>query len=139
MSSITITGVDELIKKLGAVQGTDILRRPMNEAVETIKTEMATYPRERSGSRYDRGYGMIGGPRTSERLGQKWTSRVTPSSGGLVGKIGNNVSYGPLVQSQQFQQWYHADTGWVTDQGALNKHRAAIIADFERAIAKALK
>ena len=52
----------------------------------------------------------------SENLADKWT--VRSFLGGLEWRVGNNVSYGPLVQGsgpmQPFQSQYHFETGWQT-------------------------
>jgi hypothetical protein len=137
MATITIKGVNKLQRKLGKVASINVLRDPMERSVKRIQRDMADYPPQRAGSRYIRGYGMEGGPRTSERLGQKWTTRVRRSGNGLIGKVGNKVSYAPWVQSERFQAWMHRGR-WQTDQQVVNRNRKAIVDDFQRAIDRAL-
>ncbi len=139
MATITITGIDELMDKLGAVETIEILEDPMQRAVLRLQGRMATYPPQRTGSKYIRGYGFAGKPATSEKLGQHWTTTVTQQQAGYEGRVGNNVSYGPLVQSGMFQTKAHKRTGWVTDQQAMEEEAPAIIRDFEKAIGDALK
>ena len=131
-AAITITGVDELIAKLGKAQGNAVLKDPMQRAVYRIEDGMKVYPPQPAGSTYRRGQD----PR-SEDLGGKWTTKVTATANGLTGKIGNNVSYAPWVQSHQFQARHMGY--WQTDMEVIDKNRAAIVADFQQAIEKALK
>ena len=57
----------------------------------------------------------------SEALGRKWTTKAKNSGFSYV--VGNNVSYGPLVQGKR-QARYHAQTGWKTvDQVAAEEEQ----------------
>lgn len=136
--SITIKGLDKLYKKLGKVAATQVLEKPMQRGVLRLQRSMQVYPPARSGSKYIRGYGFKGGPRTSEKLGQRWTTRIIKSGNGLTGKVGNNASYGPLVQSSRFQTARHRSTGWTTDERAVKENEKIILDDFARMIDKAL-
>ena len=127
MASIEIRGIDELVRKLGSVQGNAVLRPPMQRAVFRLQAGMAKYPRARAASRY----------RRTGTLGRRWTTKIDESAGGLVGKVGNNTSYGPFVQSQMFQAAVHQGL-WQTDEDVAKKEEAAIVADFERTIGEAL-
>ncbi len=139
MAAITIEGIDELIDKLGAVEAIEVLEAPMNRAVLRLQGRMATYPPPPPSSKYIRGYGFAGRPATSEKLGQHWTTKVTQQTVGYEGRVGNNVSYGPLVQSSAFQTKAHKRTGWVTDEQVLDEELPAILRDFEMVIGDALK
>ena len=139
MASIQIRGIDELQRKLGNAAANRTLMRPMNRAVLRIQRNMAEYPPPRPGSRYIRGFGMEGGPRTSERLGQSWTTKVKPSGNGVTGTIGTNVSYAPWVQSERFQAWMHKGRWTNTDEKTVERLRTTIIEDFQRAIDRALE
>ncbi len=139
MATITITGIDELMDKLGAVETIEILEDPMQRAVLRLQGRMATYPPPPPSSTYIRGYGFAGRPATSEKLGQHWTTQVTQQQAGYEGRVGNNVSYGPLVQSSAFQTKAHKRTGWVTDEQVLDEEIPAILRDFEKVIGDALK
>ena len=128
MTTITIKGVKELSEKLDRASRNDVLVPPMHRAVMRIQRVMATYPPQRAGSRYIR----------TGTLGRKWTTKVTASQSGVRGKVGNNTPYGPFVQSSQFQASIHRGR-WQTDESVVDKNRAAIIAEFERAINAVLK
>lgn len=135
--SVEIKGLDKLYKRLGAAATFDRLEKPMQRGVLRFQYRMQDYPPAPRNSRYIRGYGFPGRP-TSEKLGQRWTTRIERSASGLVGKVGNNTKYGPWVQSERFQTRFHRRTGWITDERAVREERAAIIADFAREIDRAL-
>lgn len=136
--SIEIKGINKLMAKLSRAAAIDVLEPPMQRAVFRVQARMADYPPQRPGSSYIRGYGFKGGPRTSERLGQRWTTRVIREANGLTGKVGNSASYGPLVQSKKFQAKIHRGR-WQTDEQVLNEELPAIRRDFEQAVDEALK
>ena len=132
MAAIEIKGVEELQKKLGTAGTTKTLRRPMERSVKRLQADMQKYPPQPAGVTYRRGQD----PR-SEDLGASWTSKVTRSARGLTGKVGNNTSYAPWVQSHQFQALHMGY--WQTDQEVIDKNIKPIIADFKRAIDRALR
>jgi hypothetical protein len=142
--TITIVGVDRLVAKFGRVASLNYLKEPMYRAVYRIQGYMANYPRQRNpNTRYIRGRGWAdkdGVVRrlTSEHLGKRWTTKVDITSDGLRGKVGNNVSYAPYVQSAKFQATVHKGW-WQTDEMAVRRNRAAIVRDFNSAIRRALQ
>ena len=131
--SITVTGLDELYKHVEAVSAIRILEPPMKRSVLRLEAYMKVYPAAPAGSKYIRGRGK------SERLGSRWTTRVEPVGNGLEGRVGNNASYGPWVQSERFQTRVHKRTGWHTDADAVRENEAAIVADFQQAIDVAIR
>ena len=137
--SIQIKGIDTLIQKLGKVEGTKHLRQPMERSVTRILHRMREYPAERPGSNYIRGYGFKWSKkRTSENLSKRWSGRVTSLNGGIQGKVGNNASYAPLVQSYQLQARIHRGL-WQTDRYVVDTEYRTIVRDFENAISEALR
>lgn len=72
---------------------------------------------------------------TSERLGTKWTEKVTVSDTGAVGEIGTNVSYAEYVQGRK-QPTRFAQRGWQTLDQALEASREDIEGYFEAAVAQ---
>ena len=141
---ISIQGVARLEAKFGRVQSVRILAPPMYRAVDRIQKYMATYPRKRNPkTRYVRGRGWAdkdGKVRklTSEHLGKHWAVKVLPVTGGLQGKVGNNVSYAPWVQSKRFQAGVHRNW-WQNDMDAIQKYRGVIVKDFNAEIREALR
>lgn len=126
--SITIKGLDKLYKKLGKVAATQVLEKPMQRGVLRLQRSMQVYPPQRPNSSY----------RRTGTLGRRWTVRIIKSGNGLTGKVGNNASYGPLVQSSRFQTALHRSTGWTTDERAVKENEKIILDDFARMIDKAL-
>jgi hypothetical protein len=126
--SITISGMEELFRKLDRVAAIDKLEDPMQRGVSRLQAYMQDYPPPPPLSRYVR----------TGRLGRSWTTQVDRSAGGLVGRIGNVTSYGPLVQSAQFQRRIFERIGWRTDERAVDANRAEIVADFQQAVNRAL-
>lgn len=127
--SIEIKGMGELLAKLGKVAGIQVLEAPMQRAVYRLQYVMQDYPPAPATSRYIR----------TGTLGRRWTTRITKSSNGITGTVGNNTAYGPLVQSERFQTRTHRRTGWTSDQGAIDRERNAIVTDFEQTIQRALR
>jgi hypothetical protein len=137
--SIHIVGLEEAIHRFGRMEVQNALTPPMQRAVMRVHGRMADYPPAPPNSRYIRGFGMMGSRRrTSERLGQSWTTTVTRTAARLLGRVGTNVSYAPWVQSQRFQTAAHRRTGWPTDQGVLDGERAWIEQQFSQAIERIL-
>lgn len=127
--SIQIKGVAELIAKLGKLAAVQVLEPPMQRAVYRLQAHMQDYPPAPPRSSYIR----------TGTLGRRWTTRITKSSKGITGTVGNNTAYGPLVQSERFQTRTHRRTGWTTDERAVKDNERAIVDDFEQAIQKALR
>jgi hypothetical protein len=142
--TISIRGVDRLMAKLGKVQGTQVLLPPTQRAVFRLQRYMAVYPAQRNPKTlYVRGRGWAdkdGRVRrfTSEHLGKRWTTKVESFGDGVQGKVGNNASYGPLVQSKKFQAAVHKNW-WQTDADAIRDNRKDIVQDFNTSIKAALK
>lgn len=153
MSSIVISGVDELIRKLGKVDGVQVLEAPMRRSVNRLQRDIANYdavPKMQPGEwaaktslKQKRAYWAkvkrLGKhPGRTGTLGKRWKTRITKSAGGLTGKIGNNTKYGPWVQSEKWQAGMHRKR-WQTDQQVTDRNRRAIVDDFEREIRRALR
>lgn len=134
---ITITGLEPLFKKFDNIGALRILEPPMQRAVLRGEAFMKDYPPAPAGSKYIRGRGFPG-RQTSEKLGQRWTTKIDRSAHGLTGRIGNNASYAKWVQSAAYQTRFHARTGWRTDFDAVRELEPVIVADFQRAIDGAL-
>lgn len=126
--SIDIKGLDRLYRKLGKAAAMQTLEKPMQRSVLRLQRRMQDYPPAPAHSSYIR----------TGTLGRRWTTRIERSGNGLVGKVGNNTEYGPLVQSSRFQTRFHKRTGWTTDDQVVREEQAAIVADFQATIDKAL-
>jgi len=124
MASIDIDGLDKIFAKLDRVAAFDKLEAPMQRGVYRLQAYMQDYPAAPPLSRYIR----------TGTLGRRWTTKIERKNDGLVGKVGNNVPYGPYVQSDRFQTRFHRRTGWRTDSRAVSELEQAIRADFQQAI-----
>ena len=161
MASIEIKGVDELIKKLGKVEGVKVLEAPMKRATARLHRDISdadNVPKLGQGewaawvnshnpekarkiraAYWARVKEAGRHPGRTGKLAASWTiPKFSRSANGLTGKIGTNRKYAPFVQSHRFQARLHAKR-WPTDQEVVDKNRQAIVADFERAIKQALK
>lgn len=127
--TITIKGLDEAVAKLERLGIAKALEPAMYKAVLRLEARMKDYPAPPRLSRYIR----------TGTLGRRWTHEVTRSGNAIRGKVGNNASYGPWVQSKRFQTRVHRNTGWITDEQAIQEETQNIVRDFEQAIREALR
>jgi hypothetical protein len=124
-----VVGIDKLIAKYG--QGADPIIKALTRGIaEDIRERIAVYPGpvqypvEWVSEAQRRAYfakrkGL--GPYTrqsdswSERLGPSWATE----NRGIDAVVGTTVSYARWVQSKEHQQPMHKNTGWVTDEDAI--------------------
>ncbi len=148
---LEIRGIDELERKLGKVEAALRLGPILRAAALSIKNEVARYPRHTianspanpTGRWYERGFGprwmrrdgSVGGSRTSETLGRRWTTRASPREA----RIGNNASYAPFVQGRDQQAAFHARRGWKTLEDVGEKEAQRVIRQIEAAIRGAMR
>ncbi len=145
--SITIQGLDALLK-LTNIDVKEHIRAALYSIGELIKTELVRCPGPVKkpiawASEKQRRYVMAlvrqHGPwvreshALSERLIASWTVRHEGDD--VV--VGNHTSYGPWVQGWFDQQLMHKQTGWVTDQSAVDI--ASRSGDIERVLGQALE
>jgi hypothetical protein len=131
--SITVQGIEETFQVLGRVAAFNKLEEPMRQSLYLGQGFMAQYPPAPARSKYIRGRGK------SEHLGQRWTTNIDRSSDGLIGRLGNNASYGPWVQSERFQTRWHRRTGWRTDQQFIRENEAKVVGFFQTAVDAAIR
>jgi len=116
---ITIKGLEALTAKLGSTERAAAHIRPvMERSVSRIRKPLKVYPLQRPTS-YIR----------TDKLGKSWTSRV--ERGGFRGVVGNNMKYGPYVQSAEKQASIHRGH-WQTDEDVIEQQKDAIVKDFDR-------
>jgi hypothetical protein len=161
MASITITGLSEQIARLARIERGDFAQSALDAAALYVKGKVAVYPAAKRltrkavyGSSFKtdkqrRGFfaklrsGEIEVPyrrgvsRGSQSLGRKWT---IAARGIFTRVIGNNVSYGPLMQDRDHPQSRYAQAvGWQTIQDVAAREAANAQRLVEAEIAKALK
>ena len=146
---LEIRGIDELDRQLGKVEAALRLGPILRAAALSIKNEVARYPPSTLANSplartwYERGFGprwmrrdgSIGGSRTSETLGRRWTTRVSSREA----RIGNNASYAPFVQGRDQQAAFHARRGWKTLEDVGEKEAQRVIRQIEAAIRRAMR
>lgn len=74
---------------------------------------------------------------TSQKLGAHWKHKIETNEQGVVGYIGNEVTYASFVQGDS-QTGFHAETGWLTDDEAIEDETGHITDHFNDAIDKLL-
>jgi hypothetical protein len=57
----------------------------------------------------------------------------------LTQVIGNNASYGPLVQGPDKQTSYHATTGWRTTEQVVETERETVVNYLRKAVEDELR
>ena len=132
---IVIEGLPELIKKIDNLQDMKRVNTAMRAAALHVKGKIAQYPPESEANRpkergtwYERGYGTRwpgGGRKTSQTLGRKWT--IASRDKGLTQIVGNNVTYGPYVQDEDMQAWFHKRRGWKTTQTVAEEEADTVV------------
>lgn len=151
--SIEIRGLDRLLKKLDAVTAARVIARPMARGVTRLQRRMQEYPPPlaaiqgpasapvRFSTRSGRAVNFIARRRKPYRrtgtYGRRWTTRITGNATGMVGRVGNNVRYGPFVGSERFQARIHRGR-WNTDERVVRQEQPGIVADFQSEIDQAL-
>lgn len=125
--TIRIEGIDAIVKRLDSATATATLQRAMLRSVHLLQNRMALYPSQRAGSTYVR----------TGTLGRRWTTAVETKGTTIRGRVGNNTSYGPFVQSKAFQASIHRGR-WQTDQDVMDRSLTTIQGYFEDEIGRAL-
>lgn len=148
--NIDIRGVEPLMTKLENLRGLKWVRGVMTAALSDLKDWIAEYPPSSEANIpyqrrwYQRGYGTrwmrkngtIGGSKTSEQLGQRWTYRL--DSNGRGGVVGNNASYAKWVQGPEQSSW-HAERGWRTTPQAVAEQGPRIVDKLRTEISRLLR
>lgn len=149
MSTIRLEGVDDLLARVTKLAQLRQLQAAVKAAATHVKGKAAQYPSGNQHRQQDfvsakqrRGFfaklrkGEIEVPYrrgvspNSETLGRKWA--ITTSNNGLTATVGNNVSYGPLVQGPGTQTRYHATTGWKTTDEIADAERQIVVEFLEQ-------
>jgi hypothetical protein len=147
--SISLQGYEALVRKLTTLAQLKSMAAAVNAAAVHVKRKIATYPARVLGmpnpnlygnsakaAKMRRGFfarlreGKIdvpyrrGASPGSKTLGKKWN--ISTANAGLTATVGNNVSYGPLVQSDAKQTAYHAAVGWKTVEEVAEDERETV-------------
>ena len=145
--TIRLEGYEDLLKRITTLAQLKQLQAAVKAAALHVKGKIARYPAARHGpavpdarswtAKQRRGFfaklraGEIevpyrrGQSASSESLGRKW--HIATSNAGLTATVANNVSYGPLVQSNEKQTIYHQITGWKTTEDVAAEERQIVV------------
>lgn len=149
----TIKGMNKLIRKLDTLGKLQGAKRGLKAGALHVKGKIAKYPPSTTanspgnptGRWYERGYGPrwlrkrkggVGGRKTSETLGRKWTT--AERNAGLTHIIGNNASYAEYVQSEEKQAKFHGQRGWKTDEEVLREEGDQVLEFIQHEVEKEL-
>jgi hypothetical protein len=128
-SEIVITGIPELLAKVGRMQALKVLAPPMVKAMARLQRTLATYPKA--------SHRKMKFVSEKQRRYVMWLVSEGKVPYRRTHMLNNPMSYGPYVQSPTGQAEYHSGT-WRTTDDVVKKHEAAIVADFKAAIDGAL-
>lgn len=137
--SVEIEGMERVVEKIKTLQDLAPAKAGLKAAGTHIKGVVNRYPPSSDANVpyqrrwYERGWGTkwmrrdgsVGGRKTSETLGRKWTIRTADR--GLTVIVGNNVSYGPAVQDAEHQADFHAARGWKTIQDVASEESDRVV------------
>ena len=141
--SFQIEGLPELQRIMKEVGSLRPVIEGLGKAATHVKGKIASLPRvsrrkvaqfwtmkQRKGFFYHLNQGDIEVPyfrrinKKSEDLSHSWT--VQSGKGGLSWKVGNDTTYGPLVQDEDKQSRYHKETGWITIQKVRDQEASTV-------------
>ena len=146
---IEIEGLDRLLTKLDGLENLTKIKPALKAAAVHVMGAIKPYPPKSianspsnpTGRWYERGFGTKTATGreypTSETLGRKWT--VKSRDRGLTQVVGNNVSYGPYVQSAEKQAKIHEQRGWKTDQQVADEEADTVLKSVKREVNKILE
>jgi len=152
-TAIRVEGLDALQAKLGQLATNQALVPQMHRSLATLHAVVVKYPpppqysggaawmtaKQRRWFFANLRKGLIDVPyRRTGKLGQSWTTSVDATAAGLTGVLGNNRSYARYVQDRDLQAKIHVDR-WPTAQDVIEDKTAAIVAGFEKEIARLLR
>lgn len=128
--SVTITGTEDLIKRLEALGDSKTIRGSLESiGLEMVTKDMMKYPPVVEGSKYQR----------TLKLRNSWDYRV--SDDGYLVEIGSSeeaVPYNRYVMDRDYQTHTHQWHGWKTVQGILQSRLEWIKKTIRDDIQKAL-
>ena len=75
--------------------------------------------------------------RRTMTLGRRWTTEISGSGLDLVGRVGNNTSYGPFVMARADQAAYHAGV-WPLAEDVAEQATGDVLGIFTDAVQAAL-
>jgi len=147
---VALEGVDELLRRLERAASNAVLRAAMERATALIQARLAVYPpaaRKPQPFKTDKQRrfffaalrdGRIEAPyRRTGTLGRRWTATISGAGLDLVGRVGNNTTYGPYVMARAEQAAYHAGV-WPVAEDVAEQATGDVLDIFRDAVQMAL-
>lgn len=120
-AAVEIRGMVELKRKLAELeQAVGQMDDPTSDALELLKKRLQVYPPPPPNSTYVR----------TENLKNSWQETVI-LSGGTLGRLFSDISYGPLVQDEEGQAEIHQGR-WQTTEDVAEEKEGDVVAIYER-------
>lgn len=132
---VEVIGLDDVLRRLGNAASPAVLTQGMRKATLLVQRALAVYPPAQPkpmvwASEKQRRFvlaaireGRIQVPyRRTGTLGRRWTSTVASEGGDVVGRVGNNTTYGPFVMGKASQAAYHMGVWPVAVEVAAEAH-----------------
>ena len=124
-----IEGLERAVKKIGALQTTRHLRKPMLQSLAMLESGMAATPPKPTNSKYIRTGNYAAG----------WNIKpVKATKTGIEGTLATGIDYAPWVGSQTFQARIHRGR-WGTDRIIIRNRLDRILTLFNRSIREVLQ
>ena len=147
--TVEIEGLEPLLRKLDNLKDLNKIKPALKAGAVHVMGAIKPYPPRSianspsnpTGRWYERGFGTKTATGreypTSETLKRKWT--VKSRDRGFSQVVGNNVSYGPYVQSAEKQAKIHEQRGWKTDQQVANEEADTVLNFVKKEVDKILE
>jgi hypothetical protein len=123
MASFTVElkGLDDVLKKLDSERMRAAAERGMGKGVTHVHQNIPAYPAPPPNSTY----------RRTGTLGRSITTKTERTAGNILGIIGSNTDYAPVVISENTQAPVHQGRWWTLHE--VVRKAADKVADFIRA------
>lgn len=155
---LKITGDEQVLRKLGQLANIETkLRAPMEQSLALLHRTLAKQPRKAAGAfssmatpRQKRAFWAKvredptmfderTGYRRTRVLANSWTTEINSVVNGLEGKVGTNTPYAVYVHGFPGQQPFHAASGFVREDQAVEMNERKIQNLFNMAIARIIE
>jgi hypothetical protein len=147
---VAVEGIAELLRRVERAASAAVLRAAMVRATALVQNRLVVYPpaqRRPQPFKTDKQRrfffaalreGRIEVPyRRTMTLGRRWTTEISGSGLDLVGRVGNNTSYGPFVMARADQAAYHAGV-WPLAEDVAEQATGDVLGIFTDAVQAAL-
>lgn len=114
--TVKLNGLDDVLKKLNSERMRAAAERGMAKGMTYVHQNVPPYPPPPPNSTY----------RRTERLGREITTKTERSAGNILGIIGSNTPYAPLVIGEDTQAPVHQGRWWTLWQ-VVSKAKGTVV------------